>query len=156
MPAPCNWAITIRRAGSRQLPISASEPSGTLNFDWSNNQTVANLISGTGNLKQSGASVLTLTGANTFSGATTILVGGTIQLGNGGTTGTLAGPITDNGVLALNRSDSGLILSAVISGTGTLVQQGTGTSTLTAADTYSGGTAVTPAFCKSATAESLG
>ena len=115
---------------------------GTLNFDWSNNQTVANLISGTGNLKQSGASVLTLTGANTFSGTTTIIAGGTIQLGNGGTTGTLAGPITDNGSLILNRSDSGLILSAVISGTGTLVQQGTGTSTLTAADTYSGGTTV--------------
>ena len=115
---------------------------GTLTFDWSNNQTVANLISGTGNLTQSGASVLTLTGANTFSGTTTILAGGTIQLGNGGTTGTLTGPITDNGSLILNRSDSGLILSAVISGAGTLVQQGTGTSTLTAADTYSGGTTV--------------
>ena len=115
---------------------------GTLNFDWSNNRTVANLISGTGNLKQSGASVLTLTGANTFSGTTTIAALGTIQLGDGGTTGTLSGPITDNGSLELNRSDAGEVLGGVISGTGALVQFGTGTSILTATNTYSGGTTI--------------
>ena len=63
-------------------------------------------------------------------------------MGNGGTTGTLAGPITDNGSLILNRSDAGQVLGGVISGTGALVQLGTGTSILTAANIYSGGTTI--------------
>ena len=74
---------------------------GTLNFDWSNAQTVANLISGTGNLKQSGASVLALTGVNTFSGTTTIIAGGNDPVGQRGNHRTLGRTITDNGSLIL-------------------------------------------------------
>ncbi len=114
---------------------------GTLNFNWSNGQTFSNLIGGTGNLIQSGASTLTLTGANTFSGTTTIMPGGAIQLGNGGTSGIVNGAILDNGQLFLNRSDS-FILAGAITGTGSLVQNGTGTVILTANSTYSGGTTI--------------
>ena len=83
-----------------------------------------------------------LTAANTYTGGTTIS-GGILQLGNGGSTGSIVGNIIDNGQLSLDRSDSGLVLSGIISGTGTLVQMGTGTSILTGTDTYSGGTTVT-------------
>jgi autotransporter-associated beta strand protein len=56
-------------------------------------------------LTKSGTGVLTLTGANTYTGGTTISAG-TLQLGNGGTTGSIAGNVIDNGVLAFNRSDA--------------------------------------------------
>ena len=39
--------------------------------------------------------------ANTFTGTTTI-TGGTLQLGNGSTAGSVTGAIVDNGTLAIN------------------------------------------------------
>ena len=48
---------------------------------------------------------LTLTGANTYTGGTTISAG-TLPLGNGGTTGSVAGNIVDNGALVFNRSNA--------------------------------------------------
>ena len=66
-----------------------------------------------------------LTGANTYTGSTTISAG-TLQLGNGGTTGSVAGNIVDNAALVFNRSDA-LTYGGVISGTGSLTQAGTGT-----------------------------
>jgi autotransporter-associated beta strand protein len=85
-------------------------------------------------LTKLGTGTLTLTGANTCSGGTTISAG-TLQLGNGGTTGSVTGNIIDNGVLALNRSDS-LTFGGVISSTGSLVKQGAGTLTLPGNNTY--------------------
>ena len=52
------------------------------------------MISGTGTLTQAGTGTMTLTGANTYTGGTTISAG-TLQIGNGGTTGTL-GPATSS------------------------------------------------------------
>ena len=104
--------------------------------------TVGGGISGVGRgLTKSGSGTLTLTGANTFTGATSISAG-TLQVGNGGTTGTLgSGAVTNNGTLAFNRSNSIAIANA-ISGTGSVVQQGAGTLTLTAINSFTGGTTV--------------
>src|SRR5205085_1279846 len=63
------------------------------------------IISGTGTFIKDGSGTLTLTGANTYSGGTTI-IGGVLQLGNGGTTGSILGNIVDNGTFAINRSDT--------------------------------------------------
>jgi autotransporter-associated beta strand protein len=46
--------------------------------------------------------VLTLVGNNTYTGGTTINTGGTLQVGNGGATGAIAGDITNNGALISN------------------------------------------------------
>jgi fibronectin-binding autotransporter adhesin len=62
-------------------------------------------------------------------------------LGNGGTSGSVVGNITDNGALAFNRSDT-VSFTAMISGSGTVAQNGSGMVVLTAANTYSGGTTV--------------
>ena len=81
-----------------------------------------------------------LAGANTYSGGTTI-ASGTLQLGNGGTSGSIVGNVTDNGVLAFNRSDV-VIFPGVISGTGVVAQIGSGTTVLNAVNPYSGPTIV--------------
>ncbi|MCP3713762.1 autotransporter outer membrane beta-barrel domain-containing protein, partial [Paraburkholderia sp. CNPSo 3274] len=64
-----------------------------------------------------------------------------LQLGNGGTSGSIVGNVTDNGTLAFDRSDT-LTYGGVVSGTGALVQMGTGTTVLTGTSTYSGPTTV--------------
>ena len=79
-----------------------------------------------------------LTGANTYSGGTTIAAG-TLQLGDGGTTGSIVGNVVDNGTLAFDRSDA-VTFPGAISGTGSVSQIGPGSTTLTAANSYSGGT----------------
>ena len=61
---------------------------------------------------------------------------------NGGSTGYVGGQILNNDALALDRGDTGLLLSSVISGTGNLSQIGAGMSTLNAANTFSGNTTI--------------
>ncbi len=58
------------------------------------------------------------------------IAGGTLQLGNGGTSGAIAGNIIDNGTFAIDRSDT-YTFGGNISGTGSFVQMGTGTTVLT-------------------------
>ncbi len=95
-------------------------------------------------LTKVGSQTLILGGANTYTGTTTISAG-TLQLGSGGTTGSLStsSAITNNATLAVNRSNAvaqGVDFNSVISGTGAFVQTGTGTTTLSGANTYTGGT----------------
>ncbi|MFX9347809.1 autotransporter-associated beta strand repeat-containing protein, partial [Acinetobacter baumannii] len=66
---------------------------------------------------------------------------GTLQLGNGGNTGSLLGDVVNNGTLAFNRSDMATY-SGNISGTGTVQQIGMGTTILTGTNSYTGDTLV--------------
>ncbi len=113
---------------------------GTLTFNRSDAVTMSGVISGTGALTQAGSGTLILTGTNTYTGLTAISAG-TLQIGNGGTTGSVAGDITDNGTLTFNRSDA-LTIGGVISGNGALTQAGSGTLILTGINTYTGQTNV--------------
>ena len=101
---------------------------------------VTGAISGTGQLTKTGSGALVLIVTNTYSGGTTISAG-TLQIGNGGTSGSIVGNVTDNGTLAFDRSDT-VAFGSVISGTGSLVQLGSGTLVLTGTNTYSGGTTI--------------
>jgi outer membrane autotransporter protein len=112
---------------------------GALIFNRSNTIAVSNAISGVGTLTQAGAGTLTLLGTNTYSG-TTFINAGTLQVGDGGTTGSLGtGAVSNNSVLVFNRSDS-VIVSNAIAGAGALTQTGAGTLILAATNTYSGST----------------
>src|SRR5262249_40311442 len=91
-------------------------------------------------LKKIGTGTLTLSGTNTYSGSTTISAG-TLQIGTCGTTGSVAGNITDDAALVFNRSDA-LTYGGVISGTGSVTQAGSGTLTLSGSNLYGGGTAL--------------
>jgi len=127
--------------GSLSGAGSATLGSGNLTTGGDNSSTLfSGIVSGSGGLTKAGAGTFTLTGANTYTGGTTI-TGGTLQIGNGGTTGAIAGNVTDNGTLTINHSDD-LVFSGTISGTGALVQAGTGRTALTATNTYAGGTTI--------------
>jgi autotransporter-associated beta strand protein len=102
--------------------------------------TVPGVISGIGSVTQAGTGTTILTGNSTYAGGTTIALG-TLQLGNGGTSGGIQGDVTDNGTLAFNRSDA-VTFPGVISGTGSVAQNGTGTTILIGENTYTGGTTI--------------
>jgi phospholipase C len=118
--------------------------SPTLTLSNSTASTFDGLIqnsSGSVTLSKSGAGTLTLTGNNSFSGGTTI-GSGTLQLGSGGTSGTLgAGGVADAGTLAFNRSDTNTFPND-IAGPGGVQQNGPGTTILQGNLIYTGPTVV--------------
>ena len=101
-----------------------------LAFNRSDDFLVPGEISGTGAVEQNGTGTTVLSADNTYLGGTTINFG-TLQLGNGGTTGSILGDVTNDGILAFNRSND-YIFDGVISGTGGVRQIGSGITTLTA------------------------
>src|SRR4030095_14778885 len=72
-------------------------------------------INGAGGISKEGSGTLVLTGANTYSGGTTITAAA-LQLGDGGTSGSIVGDVVNNGTFAVNRSDT-YTFGGVISGT---------------------------------------
>ncbi|MCD1125452.1 autotransporter-associated beta strand repeat-containing protein [Jinshanibacter sp. LJY008] len=111
-----------------------------LTTNHSTDTTFSGVISGAGSLNKTGNGVLLLTGDNIYAGGTTI-TSGTLQLGNGGTSGSVIGNIADNGTLVFDRSN-GHLYNDVISGTGNVVQQGSGTLFMNNNQTYQGTTDV--------------
>lgn len=146
--------LQIGNNGTAGSIIGDVTNSGTLAFYRSDDITFGGAISGTGDLVKLGANTLTLTANSTYTGGTTIS-GGTLQIGNGGTTGAITGDVTNNGVLAFNRSDD-ITSGGAISGTGSLVKLGTNTLTLSAANTYAGGTTISSGTLATGNISALG
>ena len=72
----------------------------------------------------------------------TVISGGTLQIGAGGTTGNLgSGSVTNNASLVFNRSDL-VVVPNTISGTGSVIQNGSGNLGLNGTNTYTGDTIV--------------
>jgi autotransporter-associated beta strand protein len=111
-----------------------------------------------GTLTKSGVGTLSLTGANIYTGVTTIN-GGTLQMGNGatGNDGTIANTsgVINNGTLAFNLFGTASA-DYVISGSGVVTKLGAGTQTLTGVNTYSGLTSVTGGTLQISAANNLG
>ena len=91
-------------------------------------------------LTHAGSGTLILTGNNTTTGAT-VISGGIVQVGNGGTTGNLGtGAITNTASLVFNRSDAISVGNAIGGTGGTVTQNGSNTLTLSVSNSYTGGT----------------
>lgn len=131
---------------------------------------IRDALAGTaGGLGKTGAGTLTLTSTNTYTGGTTINAGslalsgngslaatGTLNLANTGTAFDISQATANQTVGALSGVNGSAVnlgartltfgdatdqtMSGLVSGTGALVKQGTGTQSLTSANTYTGGT----------------
>ncbi|WP_342250174.1 autotransporter domain-containing protein [Sphingomonas sp. OTU376] len=122
--------------GSGQL---VTDPAGSEIRVLADSAEIATEITGTGALIKTEAGTLILTGTNSYSGGTTIQAG-TLQIGNGGTSGSITNNVVNNGTLAFARSDE-TSFDGIISGTGA-VRVLSGDVTLTADSSYSGGTGI--------------
>ncbi|MEI7909981.1 MAG: autotransporter-associated beta strand repeat-containing protein [Verrucomicrobiota bacterium] len=125
------------RSGTLPFNVAAGSVPGGIDL------LVSGVIGGGANsVIKNGAGTMLLSGANTYTGTTTISAG-TLQLGNGSTTGSLASTaeVANAGTLVFNRSDA-LALPNVISGAGSVIQRGTGTTTLSGGNIYTGNTTV--------------
>jgi fibronectin-binding autotransporter adhesin len=122
------------------------------------NTTYSGVISGTGGIDYNTYDqVLTLTGANTYTGLTTIGQG-YIQIGNGGASGSISASSNvvfgSNAYLVLDLAGPVTFPNAV-SGTGTLEVEN-GTVTLTGANTYRGVTIVSNGTLNAGSATAIG
>ncbi|GHU38387.1 hypothetical protein AGMMS50256_37610 [Betaproteobacteria bacterium] len=99
------------------LQIGNNGTSGSISGNINNNASLVfkrsdtviygGMIGGTGSLTQAGSGTLVLTGASDYNGGT-IISAGTLQIGNGGATGSIRGSIVNNAALtAAPRSVQG-------------------------------------------------
>ncbi|ECB6505765.1 autotransporter outer membrane beta-barrel domain-containing protein [Salmonella enterica subsp. enterica serovar Corvallis] len=112
--------------------------------------TFDNAISGSGQVVKSGDDVLTLSGANSYSGGS-LISGGTLVATNVEALGT--GDVTNNAVLELN---TGGTFDNAISGSGQVVKSGDETLTLSGANSYTGGTLISGGTLVASNVEALG
>lgn len=103
--------------------------------------TYSGVMSGTGGVTKVGSGTFVLASNNTYTGPTTISAG-TLQIGTGGTVGSVSGDIVNNANLVINRSDA-YNFTGVLSGNGSLTVTGGGAFNFAPAANYSGPVNVT-------------
>ncbi|ECZ7506207.1 fibronectin-binding autotransporter adhesin ShdA [Salmonella enterica subsp. enterica serovar Infantis] len=111
--------------------------------------TLDNNVTGGGQIVKSGNDELIVTGANNYSGGTTIS-GGTLTADHADSLG--SGDIDNSGVLQVGEGE----LENTLFGSGSLVKTGTGELTLSGDNTYSGGTTIIGGTLTADHADSLG
>jgi len=137
-----NNLLTLNGTGTDTLPSPISgfqtlqkQDSGT----WIIANSLSTNLSGLTSAEVQGGTLILAADTSNYTGSMTVDNGGTLQLGNGGTAGSINTAITDNGTVAFDRSDV-VTYAKVISGSGSVAQIGSGTTTLTGVNTYAGGT----------------
>lgn len=119
---------TITANSTTEYVLTSSSQAGSLN--------------GQGSITKQNSGKLTIDVTNNLSGPVTIS-GGTLQIGNGGSVGSLGtGAVTNNATLSFNRNDAALVVDNAIHGTGTVSFDGPGTVIVSGASDYTGGTAI--------------
>ncbi len=131
-------AVTVVFAVGRHTDAATVNlEQGTLKFDTGETTSFSGAILGGGQ-----NSIVIASGAVTFTGDSSSytgspLVNGALTVGDGATSGAIAGDITVNGSLTFNRSDA-VTYSGDITGGGNLIKDGAGTLTLTGFNTFFG------------------
>ncbi|MER3152648.1 fibronectin-binding autotransporter adhesin ShdA [Salmonella enterica subsp. enterica serovar Larochelle] len=111
--------------------------------------TLDNNVTGGGQIVKSGSDELIMTGANDYSGGTTIS-GGTLTADHADSLG--SGDIDNSGVLQVGEGE----LKNTLFGSGSLVKTGTGELTLSGDNSYSGTTTITDGTLIAASVNALG
>src|SRR5260370_23817775 len=124
--------------------------SGTLTTAAGSTPTGAAAIAGSGGLVKQGTGTMILSGANGYTGGT-IVSAGILQ----GTASSLQGNITNNAAVVFDQNTNGTY-SGVMTGNGSFTKQGTGTLTLTSANTQTGGAAINGGTIAATVNDSLG
>jgi autotransporter-associated beta strand protein len=146
--------ITKNHGGNSptMLTVGVANGGGTFSGE------ISNTAGQTAFTKQ-GSGTQILTGNNTYSGAT-MISDGTLQIGDGGTSGTLgSGPVTiaSGATLAINRRDDfSFSAGQYISGAGSLIKNGTGTLTLPNSQTFTGGITLNQGGLKAGSNQAFG
>ncbi len=132
--------------GSTTVNISSADvnPAGVIFGNNASSYTLqgSHAVAGGAYVTVSGGGLVTILNNNTYTGGTNI-ANGTLQVGNGGNSGSLGpGDIVTNGSLVYARSDSVTTFST-ITGDGSVTQQGPGLLVLAGINAYTGATNVT-------------
>jgi T5SS/PEP-CTERM-associated repeat protein/autotransporter-associated beta strand protein len=154
-------------AGTISAPtIAFGDGTGTINFNQSNSTTISAAISGAGTVNQLGTGTTTLSGANTYTGDTTI-GSGVLTLTNGSSIADTAAVTNSGATLRVDSSETigslrgsgstvlngaAVVLTVaetnshtyagVISGAGGITKSGIGRLSLSGSSSYNGATAV--------------
>ena len=131
-------AGTLVLSENGALGTGAVVNNAALVFAHDSDQTFNNAVSGTGAVTKTGAGTLSLTNANSYTGGTTISAG-TLVLSENGALGT--GAVVNNAALVFAH-DSDQTFNNAVSGTGAVTKTGSGTLSLTNANSYEGGTTI--------------
>ena len=134
-PVLSGGTLELLNGDSSSTAFSVTNPS-TIQGPSSGSATLSGIFSGLGSLTFTGSGTTVFSGANTYTGGTTVS-SGTLQ----GNASSLQGEIVNNSTVVFDQSTSGTY-SGVMSGSGALTKQNSGTLVLTGANTYSGGTTV--------------
>ena len=129
-----------------------------MTFNPTGPSTLSGVISGPVSVTTAGPSILTVTTAETYTGAGgTTISGGTLQLGSGvaGQDGSLASAVNDNSALIYNIAGS-QTASYTISGSGSVTKTGSGFVQLAGGNSYSGGTVVQNGVLQLGNASAIG
>jgi autotransporter-associated beta strand protein len=128
--------------GSTSVSLNAVVQPANVTFDnGSKNYTLSGTggIGGSATISKKNSGTATLLTINTTTGTTTVS-DGTLQLGNGSATGSIAGPLVNDAIVAFNPADTSPEHSGALSGNGLFVKEGPGTQVITSPSNTIGGT----------------
>ncbi|MBQ2622695.1 MAG: autotransporter-associated beta strand repeat-containing protein [Thermoguttaceae bacterium] len=130
-------AGTIKLTGNGDLGDGSVVNNGNLEFAYTTEKSFSNVISGTGTVTKSGDETLTLSGANTYSGTTTVSAG-VLELTDAAVVANGPTTVAQNATLEYNVASGSKLLevdnSSKISGAGNVVKTGDGILQIKAAE----------------------
>lgn len=136
-PRATGGTIAAGTGSAEGYTIHTFTETGDHLLDFNLIQRVEQPIAGPGGFTFTGSGTLLLAADNEYLGDTRV-ASGTLQVGDGGNTGTLgAGAVTVDGMMVIRRADP-FLLGQMLAGDGTLVHAGPESLTLTAENPFTG------------------